>query len=299
MGRIVRTDAPSHSLVVRATNLPDTARVRLRQGEIRENPAVEYTDVNWLRDEDLTAPIVGGVFQDTVTVDNTLPSFVRVEIYDGDEELVFSNPIAFVDAVPGEGVAAERIAVDLEPIRVVDAEAFRLSDVSYDAGAGDLTLQGDESPPGLGVLVVEPGPLGAPSSVSGAASWTYDAGRLTLQDFGGAGAEIHVIWGSVDGPVPGELSITTVAMAPGRPNPFGRGLVVDYALPASAPALLEVLDVAGRRIRILQDGFLERGAHRVTWDGRDESGRAAANGVYFVRLRALGEVRVTKAVKLR
>jgi len=49
----------------------------------------------------------------------------------------------------------------------------------------------------------------------------------------------------------------------------------------------------------VEDGFRASGSHRAAWDGRDEAGRSVANGVYFLRLRALGTVLTTKAVKLR
>jgi flagellar hook assembly protein FlgD len=52
-------------------------------------------------------------------------------------------------------------------------------------------------------------------------------------------------------------------------------------------------------VRIVEDSFRDAGVHRIRWDGRDESGRSVANGVYFLRLRALGRTLTTKAVKLR
>jgi len=60
-----------------------------------------------------------------------------------------------------------------------------------------------------------------------------------------------------------------------------------------------VLDVTGRRVRLLVDERREAGTHRVEWDGRDSFGRPVANGVYFFRLTAAGEVLTAKAVRLR
>ena len=299
MGATILTDKTSHDLVIRVTGLPDSAEVRLRQGEIRESPPVEYMETNWLRDEILDGAIVGGTFMEKVTVDTSLPAFVRIEVAAGIEELVFSNPLSFVHAVPAEGVPAERVGASLDQIRILSAEGFRLADASFQPFPAELAIAGDESPPGLGRLVVDVGTLGAPDAVLGAAGWTWDAGRLTLIDFGGAGAEIRVIWGAVDGPEPPIAAITDVSLSPGRPNPFGRGLVAEFTMPAAGPVLVEVLDVSGRRIRIVEDGFRSAGAHRTGWDGLDQSGRSVANGVYFLRLRALGTVLTTKAVKLR
>jgi flagellar hook assembly protein FlgD len=98
---------------------------------------------------------------------------------------------------------------------------------------------------------------------------------------------------AVSGSATREVSLTT-----GRPNPFGTSLAAEFALPHSCQALVEVMDVQGRRIRILQDEWNEAGRHRVEWDGRDSYGRSVADGVYFVRLRALGSVITKKAVKV-
>jgi flagellar hook assembly protein FlgD len=41
------------------------------------------------------------------------------------------------------------------------------------------------------------------------------------------------------------------------------------------------------------------GPHTVPWDGRDESGLAAASGVYMVRLEAAGQRLTIRAVLVR
>ena len=52
-------------------------------------------------------------------------------------------------------------------------------------------------------------------------------------------------------------------------------------------------------MRVLFDGEKDAGEHAVSWDGRDESGRRLANGVYFVELRAGDERQVRRAVLLK
>jgi hypothetical protein len=41
------------------------------------------------------------------------------------------------------------------------------------------------------------------------------------------------------------------------------------------------------------------GTHAVTWDGRDDAGRAVASGAYAYRLEAAGRVEVRKLLLLR
>jgi len=65
-----------------------------------------------------------------------------------------------------------------------------------------------------------------------------------------------------------------------RPNP-SRGLIaVSFCLPEAGRALLEVRDVAGRRVARLRDGPCAAGVHVVLWDGR-----GAASGLYFIHAR--------------
>jgi hypothetical protein len=79
------------------------------------------------------------------------------------------------------------------------------------------------------------------------------------------------------------------------PNPAGDGAIrVELAAPRDAAVEVTVFDVTGRRVRTLTPD-LTRGV--VEWDGRDESGRRAAAGVYLVRLRSGGES-VTARVSL-
>ena len=60
--------------------------------------------------------------------------------------------------------------------------------------------------------------------------------------------------------------------------------VLRYVLPAAMHARLELMDVAGRRVRVLRSDTDAAGAHAVQWDGHDESGGETPAGVYFARL---------------
>ena len=62
------------------------------------------------------------------------------------------------------------------------------------------------------------------------------------------------------------------------------------SLPTTRHARLEILDAQGRRVRLLANGRLAAGVHRIDWDGRTDAGRVAGAGVYFYQLEA-GEQR--------
>ena len=81
------------------------------------------------------------------------------------------------------------------------------------------------------------------------------------------------------------VSVTLPAMAgvgPPDPNPFSAGTRIPV-FTASATAVVEIYDVAGRRVRRLP--IPPRGGRvDVPWDGRDDVGQPVADGVYFARL---------------
>lgn len=69
------------------------------------------------------------------------------------------------------------------------------------------------------------------------------------------------------------------------PNPFNTFTVIRFFLPeVGAVARLEVLDLTGRRVRLLLDHKMPGGSHTVVWDGRDDAGRSVASGIYLYRL---------------
>ena len=79
------------------------------------------------------------------------------------------------------------------------------------------------------------------------------------------------------------------------PNPAIHDLRVSFSLPDAKPALLEVLDVTGRRVREREVGSLGPGMHRVDLT----EGAMPAAGIYWIRLTRGGEAITRKATVLR
>jgi glucose/arabinose dehydrogenase len=67
--------------------------------------------------------------------------------------------------------------------------------------------------------------------------------------------------------------------------PFRSDLKLELSLRRTGPASLDVFNLVGRRVRALRSGSLPAGRTQVTWDGKLESGRQAASGIYFIQLR--------------
>ncbi len=80
-----------------------------------------------------------------------------------------------------------------------------------------------------------------------------------------------------------------------QPNPFNPRTELTLDLPVAGAAGVRIYDARGALVRRLLDADLAAGEHRVSWDGRDDAGRALPSGVYFARLRTAGG---SEAVKL-
>ena len=78
------------------------------------------------------------------------------------------------------------------------------------------------------------------------------------------------------------------------PNPFNPLTMIEYGLPKTARVTLDVFDVLGRKVAVLQDGIQEPGAYRATFDGA-----GLGSGVYYCRLKTAEFERVQKMLLMR
>jgi hypothetical protein len=79
------------------------------------------------------------------------------------------------------------------------------------------------------------------------------------------------------------------------PNPFNPATVIEYTVDRAGPVTLGVFDLSGRRVAVLvDDEHREVGRHTV-----DFAPRAAASGVYFVRLQSAHGNATRKVVLLK
>lgn len=89
------------------------------------------------------------------------------------------------------------------------------------------------------------------------------------------------------------------ALGANYPNPFNASTVIEYELAEAGLAELSVFNVTGQRVRTLERAVHSPGGHRSTWDGRDDSGRAVASGVYYYRLETTAFLAVGNMTLLR
>jgi hypothetical protein len=159
--------------------------------------------------------------------------------------------------------------------------SFRCSDV-HGNGGGDW----------VGLLA---GQAGASGNISAepqfcAAAAGVDAFTLSESSpcVAGANAECSIQMGAFPvgcgaAAAPEDLPAVTRLLG-NHPNPFNPSTEIAFEIDRAGQVVIEIFDVAGRRIRQLVDSRLPAGAHSATWDGRDAGSRPVAAGVYFYRL---------------
>ncbi len=123
-------------------------------------------------------------------------------------------------------------------------------------------------------------------------------GRVLSQDMGIVIPPGHIP-GCIGTDAPVVAASYGFSLAGGTPNPFASSTSIRFSLPARSGVRIDVFDVLGRRVRTLANEPLDAGVHLRHWDGREESGARATNGVYFVRMTAGNFEATQKLVMLK
>ena len=133
--------------------------------------------------------------------------------------------------------------------------------------------------------------------------WQFDGPpavhqEVVLEDF-------HFVPAGAVAPVPGTGRASLPRFQPAArllaatPNPFNPSTTLRYVLDRGSATHLAVYDLAGRKVRVLVDGFQPAGDHAVTWDGRNQSGSSVASGIYLYILQACDVVETRRMTMLK
>ncbi len=82
------------------------------------------------------------------------------------------------------------------------------------------------------------------------------------------------------------------------PNPFNPETTIKYQLTESGEVTLSVFNLLGQQVRTLVSKPQQAGSHSATWDGKDNSGRQVASGIYVYRLKAGDKFTMSKQMLL-
>ncbi len=83
------------------------------------------------------------------------------------------------------------------------------------------------------------------------------------------------------------------------PNPFNPSTTLQYGLPETSDAQLNIFDITGRKIKQWNISNQQPGWHEVIWDGTDMSGNIVSTGVYIYSLQAGDFVDTKKMVFMK
>lgn len=79
------------------------------------------------------------------------------------------------------------------------------------------------------------------------------------------------------------------------PNPFVNNLNVSFQSKSNALIETSIYNLKGQLVKSL--GFNKTGS--ITWDGKDEEGRAVSNGIYFIKAKQNGQSVTHKIIRMK
>jgi len=118
---------------------------------------------------------------------------------------------------------------------------------------------------GIGIFYWEPAWIAGPPPGSG---WE----NLALFDFAGEVLPSISAFEETPTDASGPEAPNGSLLRQNYPNPFNPSTRIMYELPAGGPVNLSIYDCTGREIRQLVEGYRQRGAHQINWDGRRSDG---------------------------
>ncbi len=83
------------------------------------------------------------------------------------------------------------------------------------------------------------------------------------------------------------------------PNPFNATTTIHYHLKQDSPVAIDVFNLKGERIVMLENREQAAGDYTTFWDGRNEQGQIASSGIYLVRLNTGNKIETLKITVVR
>jgi hypothetical protein len=81
------------------------------------------------------------------------------------------------------------------------------------------------------------------------------------------------------------------------PNPFNPSTRIDFTIPKHGHVTISIYNSIGQKVATIVDDTKPAGEYSIIWNGRDNSGKNVASGIYFYRL-IVGEQTKTKKMLL-
>ncbi len=83
------------------------------------------------------------------------------------------------------------------------------------------------------------------------------------------------------------------------PNPFNPSTTISFDLAKAGNVKLSIYNIKGQLVRRLHNAPLASGNHKIVWNGRDESNRPVASGIYYYKLDTGGYRKTNKMLLMK
>jgi len=94
-------------------------------------------------------------------------------------------------------------------------------------------------------------------------------------------------------------SPTATTLYQNYPNPFNPDTNIRYSLKDDSNVRIQICNLLGQTVRTLVNTRKGKGTYTIHWDGRDDSGRPVASGVYYYRLYTQDQKLVRKMILMK
>ena len=89
----------------------------------------------------------------------------------------------------------------------------------------------------------------------------------------------------------------TFYLSQNLPNPAISMTRIPFGVPKEAHITLTIYDISGKKVRTLMARTVAVGHHIINWNGKDDSGKRVAKGIYFYRMEA-GKFKATRKLTI-
>jgi flagellar hook assembly protein FlgD len=97
----------------------------------------------------------------------------------------------------------------------------------------------------------------------------------------------------------GTVTSNKFALRQNYPNPFNPVTKIPFSLDKKTLVEIKIYDINGRLIKRYSPKIYYPGEHHVMWDGKNNSGRDTASGIYYYHLSTTENQDIKKMVLIR
>ena len=155
------------------------------------------------------------------------------------------------------------------------------------------TVTADDDASALAATGVTCNPRGLGSSPDGMTLYVGDFSTNVIQVWTNSNPTVSIIDEKGKSPIIAE----GYALMQAYPNPFNPSTTIEYEVGRTGNATLKIFNLKGEHVRTLVQGWHFNGAHKVVWNGRDDSGMKVPSGTYIYQLSS-SDVTFSKRVTL-